>query len=127
MGVGCVVKDQQNALGSLAQSLYRSGNSGLLLIIRAYPAKSNAERHKIGAQAEFRLCSNPPDDPVVVAMLLRIGRRKCRLADAAQPVQGGNATAPWPSSRLNAASIAASASSRPKKCVGTRIGMLEMG
>ena len=78
---------------------------------------------KIGAHGGLRLRPDPPGRPVIAAMHFGIGRRKRRLADAAQPMHRRDATRP--SKRASDISIAASASSRPKKCSGTRIGTFE--
>jgi len=54
-----------------------------------------------------------------VAMLLRIGGRERGLAHPLNPCSAVMAK------RISVASIAATASPRPMKCSGTRIGMLE--
>ena len=89
------------------------------------PAEPHAERDEIGAHRRFRLRPDPPGRAIIAAMPLGVGGGERRLADAAQPVQRGDRDAPFVA--LQRRLDRGERSSRPMKCVGTRIGMLESG
>ncbi len=77
--------------------------SGLLLILRANPAKPHAKCDEIGAHGGVRLRPDPPGSAVAAAMFVRIGGRQRGLGDATQPMhrRDRNATLGALERRLN--------------------------